>query len=277
LNEVPSGGWILFKSLKPFPSTPNDTDWFPVDRQDHQPLCEHLLRHGFSILERAPLQLTLVDNEGLNSVHSDKRGGIYYIDCYIAPGADYFIYLDPAKMRKYIVNRDVRGVSVPVLRAPAELAAIMFHNVFPEKTYSVESFYLILYYLKEIGDAGEVDEFVDLVKENCLDYAASANIAITAALHYRNFGNVPDVLKTLGIQLPDATAEGTVFSAQHYLLPYNFSAKTFWCSFFRKLREPLALKSAFVQALHMLNPVFFVGVVRIIWRRMRPGGIYKQM
>src|SRR3954454_18214704 len=30
LNSADAGQWVLFKSLKPFASTPNDTDWFPL-------------------------------------------------------------------------------------------------------------------------------------------------------------------------------------------------------------------------------------------------------
>ena len=105
LQTVARDRWVLFKSVKPFPSTPNDTDWFPFDRREHPALVRRLLESGFSFLERAPLQTTLIEDSGAGRVHSDKRGGIYYIDCYKAPSADYFIYLDPDKMRRHFTYR----------------------------------------------------------------------------------------------------------------------------------------------------------------------------
>jgi hypothetical protein len=277
LNEIAPDGWVLFKSLRPFPATPNDTDWFPLDRREHGRLCAHLLKNGFEFLERAPLQLTLVESAGLGVTHSDKRGGIYYVDCYVAPGADYFVYLDPAKMKRHIVHRQLGGIRIPMLNAAAELGAIMFHNVFPEKTYSLETFLVTLIYLKQLQEQGSVEEFVDIVRSNSWDYAASANLAVTASLHKHYFGTSPSVVEMLMERLPHAAHEAQAFEAAAYRLPYNFSARSFWGSFFRKLKDPVAARSAMVQAAHMLNPVFFLDVVRIIWRRMRPGGVYKQM
>ena len=38
LDEVAEGEWVLFKSIKPFAATPNDTDWFPFDPARHEEL-----------------------------------------------------------------------------------------------------------------------------------------------------------------------------------------------------------------------------------------------
>lgn len=269
--------WVLFKSVKPFPSTPNDTDWFPFDIKRHGELVDYLLSLGFTFLEKAPMQTTLIANEGVGIAHSDKRGGVYYIDCYQAPSADHFIYLDPGKMRRHFMYREVNGTPLPALAASGELTAILFHNIFPEKTYSIESFFLTLHYLAEIEKAGQLDDFVSTVKENFVERAVSANLAITAVLHNRYFGSVPPFLETLLATFPSAVEEGKLFEEMNCKLPYNFSNGCFWRTFWEKLRDPLSLRSAFVQALHMLNPIFFYDVVTIIWKRTRKGGIYKQM
>jgi len=275
-KKVPNK-WVLFKSVKPFPSTPNDTDWFPFDIKRHGELVNYLLENGFKFLEKAPMQTTLIAEEGEGIAHSDKRGGVYYIDCYQAPSADHFIYLDPAKMEKHFTLKEVTGTPLPALAASGELVAILFHNVFPEKTYSVESFFLTLHYLAEIERDGQLDDFIATVRENCVERAVSANLAITAWLHERYFGSVPPFLDLLLKKFPSGTEERVVFEAAGGQLPYNFSNGCFWKVFFEKLRDPLSLRSAFVQAFHMLNPVFFFDVMRIIWKRTRKGGIYKQM
>lgn len=277
LEPVCPGGWAMFKTVKPFPSTPNDTDWFPFDESLHTELCDHLLKSGFSFLEQAPLQTTLIDDSGVGLADSDKRGGVWYIDCYRAPGADYFKYLDPAKMKRHLVYTEVQGVKVPNLASPAELAAICYHNVFPERTYSVESFYLILHYLKDIEDRGLVEDFIETVNHNFMRRAVSANLYVTRAMHLEHFGTVPAILERLiSIFNTESQEEGTV-AKDNYYLPYNFNNSCFWSCFFEKLKDPISFRSIFVQAFHMLNPVFAWGALKIIWQRTRPGSIYKQM
>ena len=277
LDHVARGEWVLFKSIKPFPSTPNDTDWFPFDRRLHDKLCVHLLGSGFRLLEKAPLQTTLIDARGIGLTHRDKRGGIYYIDCYQIPATDYFVYLDPKKMRKHLTHRQVAGHQLPALASVAELAAIMFHNVFPEKTYTIESFYLLLHYLAEIDGEGQMEKFIGTIRENSMEHPASANLAVTAALHQRHFCMVPGVLGKLLEVFPSARSEGRNLEACAFRLPYDFSAGCFWRTFAEKLRDPVSLRSVFVQAFHMLSPIFFYDVMQTIWKRTRKGGIYKQM
>lgn len=278
LNEIGQGKWVLFKTLKPFPSTPNDTDWFPFEIKDHKRFCDHLLNSGFDYLETAPLQTTLIDNSGTGKADSDKRGGVWYIDCYKAPGADYFKYLDPHKLRKYLENKSLNNSLVPSLSDSAELSAICFHNVFPERTYSIESFYLIIFYLTEIQKNEKLNDFISIVKENNLCRAVKANLEVTKILHENFFGNSPEYIEVLLEELSFINVNEKVFlSAQNFSLPYNFSNKIFWFSFFEKLKDPISLRSFFVQLFHMLNPIFFWGVIKIIYKRTSPGSIYKQM
>jgi len=277
LNEAAPGKWVLFKSIKPFPSTPNDTDWFPFSRKDHQRLVNHLLENGYVFLEKAPLQTTLIDEGGLGVTDSDKRGGVYYIDCYQIPGADYFVYLDPSKLKRHLVGKQVAGEVVPALDAAAELTAIVFHNVFPERTYSVESFYLILHYIYDLVRSGGVEDFSKTVRENHIERAVSANLSVTEALHKKHFNSVPAVLSQLLEEFPQERMEGSLVGSAGFGLPYNFSVACFWRTFLGKLRDPVSLRSAFVQLAHMLNPVFFADVMLLVWRRTRPGGVYKQM
>ena len=223
------------------------------------------------------MQTTLVDDRGLGITDSDKRGGVYYIDCYRAPAADYFIYLDSAKLKRHFIYREMDGIHFPALSASGELAATMLHNVFPEKTFSIEACLFVLHSLKEIADLGQYDDFVETICENNITRAASASLVLTAALHTHYFGSCPSILASLVDEFSSSSDEIPLFESGSHQLPYNFSNRCFWGSFFEKLRDPVSFKSAFVQAAHMLNPVFFADVVKIVWRRTRKGGVYKQM
>ena len=276
LDEVAENEWVLFKSIKPFASTPNDTDWFPFDPRRHKELVDHLIADGgFKWMEDAPRQTTLIEERGEGITDHTKKGGIYYIDCYVAPSTDYFIYLDPRRMRNHTEHLKVHGYAVPILKPHAELTATLFHNVFPEKTFTIESYYLIKCYLDLIEARNALDEFVDICRDQKVEYAAAANLALAREIDKANFGlkdpRITRVLAALGhehFEIANFNPTGS--------FPYAFPAKVFWRAFFSKQRDRTSFLSTLNQALHMLSPVFFVDVVRIIWRRTVKGGVYEQ-
>ncbi len=280
LNKVAPEHYSLFKSIKPFLSTPNDTDFFPFgDRKLHREIVQFLLENGYFLLEEAPLQTTIIDSRGAGKVHSDKRGGTYYIDCYMEPGADYFIYFDNRKLIPYVMDYYIDDVPVRTLNCIADLGVIMYHSCFPEKTYSMETFYLILYFLKKIQEKeeGGINSFISFCRENHITTAVKAGATITMLLHRQLFGFVPTPLTVLVEDLGYDEGEGRHIIAKDFIFPYNFSLSTFSFAFLEKLREKKSLISFGNQLLHMLNPVFAYEVVNIIWKRCRGGGIYKQM
>ncbi|WP_353081814.1 hypothetical protein [Tessaracoccus lapidicaptus] len=276
LDEVASGEWVLFKSIKPFAATPNDTDWFPLDPSRHAELCDHLLRDGaFKLLEVAPRQTTLIESGGEGVTDTTKRGGIYYIDCYVFPSTDYFIYLDPRKLRKHVRTTQVNGRNVPVLSPQAELAAIMFHNVFPERTYTPESYYLIKHYLDQIEETESLEAFVEVCREQKVEYAAATNLALTLAVDREVFAiedeRLPRLMRRLGHA--DLAVAGFDPGGKY---PYEIPNRYFWGAFLSKQRDTTSRRSTYTQLLHMLNPIFLADVVKVIWRRSVKGGVYEQ-
>lgn len=276
LDLVARGEWVLFKSIKPFPSTPNDTDWFPLDPNRHGELCSHLVEDGqFKLLEVAPRQTTLIEASGESFVDTTKKGGVYYIDCYVCPSTDYFVYLDPQKLRKHVRHTSVLDYEVPILAPHAELAAIMFHNVFPERSFSIESYYLIKQYLDLIEESSSLGEFVKVCREHKMELAAACNLSLVRDVDLRQFGvvdpRVNTVLNELGYS--DLSIRGFLPTGR---FPYEFPNRYFWGVFLKKQRDFTALRSTGVQLLHMLNPVFLFDVMRIIWRRSVRGGVYEQ-
>jgi hypothetical protein len=275
LDEVARGEWVLFKSIKPFAATPNDTDWFPLDPKRHAELVEHLQRDGdFKLLEVAPRQTTLIESGGEGVTDTTKKGGVYYIDCYVYPSTDYFIYLDPRRFRSHIRQTMIDGYPIPILSPQAELAAIMFHNIFPERAFTPESYYLVKSYLDMIEPEG-LDSFVDVCREQRVEYAAACNLALVRAVDRVQFQvvdeRIPVLLKSLGHA--DLEIDGFDPGGKY---PYQVSNRIYWATFLSKQRDATSFRSTLVQALHMLNPVFFADVVKIIWRRCVRGGVYEQ-
>ena len=276
LDEVAEGEWVLFKSIKPFAATPNDTDWFPLDPTRHRELVEHLQRDGsFKLLEVAPRQTTLIESGGDGVTDTTKKGGVYYIDCYVFPSTDYFVYLDPRRLRHHVRSTTINGYRIPILSPQAELAAIMFHNIFPERTFTPESYYLGKSYLDMIEQGDGLQAFVDVCREQKVEYAAACNLALVAAVDRQQFSiedeRVRRLLEMLGwpaLEVPEFDARGKY--------PYQVPNRIFWRSFLSKQRDVTSRRSTGVQFLHMLNPVFFADVVKIVWKRSVKGGVYEQ-
>jgi hypothetical protein len=276
LDEVARGEWVLFKSIKPFAATPNDTDWFPLDPKRHAELVEYLQRDGdFKLLEVAPRQTTLIESGGEGVTDTTKKGGVYYIDCYVYPSTDYFIYLDPRRLRSHVRETTIDSYPIPILSPQAELAAIMFHNIFPERTFTPESYYLVKGYLDRVEAEGSLADFVRVCREQRVEYAGAANLAFVRAVDRQQFGLVDDRVERLMRELGHGSLELPGFDPCG-AYPHQVSNKIFWGAFLSKQRDPVSLRSSFTQLLHMLNPIFFADVVKIIWRRSVRGGVYEQ-
>jgi len=277
LDEVAKNEWVLFKSIKPFASTPNDTDWFPFERERHKELVDYLTSPsgGFKWMETAPLQTTLIEENGEGKTNTTKAGGAYYIDCYVAPSTDYFIYIDPRRMRDCIELHEVEGYPVPILKPHAELTAILFHNVFPEKSFTIESYYLVKRYLDLIEERNSIEDFIMMCHQQKIEYACAVNLCVTRDIDKEQFDisdpRISLVLKELGysnLRIKGFDPLGA--------FPYEFPAHVFWRAFLSKQRDRTSFLSTLNQFLHMLNPIFFVDVVRIVWRRTVRGGVYEQ-
>lgn len=275
LDQVAKGEWTLFKSLKPFASTPNDTDWFPFDPKRHKSLCDHLTASGdFKLLEVAPRQTTLIEIGGRDVADTTKRGGVYYVDCYRYPAADYFIYLDPRRLRGQVRTVMLNGYPVPTLSPEAELAAILFHNVFPERSFSPESYYLIKSYLDLIEESHGLDSFAAFCRDQHVAYPAAHNLALAGTIDryfFEKDDRLDHLLKAMGYE--GLEVQGFNPSGRY---PYEIPNRIFWSSFLRKQRDRTSLISTGVQLLHMLNPIFLIDVFKIIWRRSIRGGVYEQ-
>lgn len=277
LDEVAKGEWVLFKSIKPFASTPNDTDWFPFEAKRHQALVDHLCapNNGFKWMETAPRQTTLIEEGGTDITDTTKKGGIYYIDCYVAPSTDYFIYLDPRRMRGYTEIHQVEGYPVPILEPHAELTSILFHNVFPEKCFTIESYFLVKCYLDLMEERDQLDSFVDICRDQKVEFAVAVNLLLVRGIDFEQYGlsdeRITRILTALGHE--NLAVKGFDPAGA---FPYEFTASVFWRAFLSKQRDRTSFLSTLNQFFHMLNPIFFADVVRIIWRRTVKGGVYEQ-
>jgi len=278
-KALQEGGFrhVVFKSIRPFPFTPNDTDVLMLEPPNRfGEVTAYLLDYGYKLLGYAPLQTLLYDPAGEGKVNIKKHGGIYYIDVYRNAGSDYFIYLDSRYAATQVRHLTICGVGVPVLRPELELAVLLYHNVFPENTYHLEHFYLVMYFLYGQQRIDTL-EFVQQVRRNHFVIPVRANLSITSRLHQLAFGCVPERLSALVEMLGEDILSVQRLERASYQVPYHFRPQTFILSALAKLVERSSLQSAFVQGVHMLRPSFMRDAFRAIATRIKGYGVYEQV
>lgn len=262
-SDVP---YVVFKSIKPYPATPNDTDILCLgDKKDYKKAYDILIKNGYKEHGIAPLQINVYDPRGEGKIGPGKKGGIYYIDFYQEVAADYFVYINKRRLLPFIREQIIDGVRVKILAPEPELAIVMYHNVFPEKTYHLEHFYLPLYRFSD--PSFSFDTFCKFVEDNQLKVAVRANLSLIEILHKIAFNIVPlpisELLNRWGVE----NTEIKGLNKNGINLPYYFTPVLFWKAFLFKLIDLRSIKSLFNQGFHMLNPKFFADVIKIILRR----------
>lgn len=273
LNEYGREKYAIFKSLKPYPATPNDTDVINFgEKAKFKSVIEYLYSKGYEFHEWAPMQTTLIHPHGIGKTGKGKKGGTYYIDMYSDISTDYFLYIDKRSLLPYVETRMVEGQNIQNVKKEVELAIILFHNVFPERTFQLEHFYMPLYHLHE--DDFDLDTMITFAEGQKLVRAIATNLTLVEYMHCEIFGFVPERVKLLLDRWGRNVRELEQFKKMGSATPYMISPKTFWLTFYDKLHDWAAFKSLLVQALHMLNPVFFFDVMRSLKNRFSEKGTY---
>ena len=120
-----------------------------------------------------------------------------------------------------------------------------------------------------------LQEFVEICRQECVEYAVAANLAMVRDVSREVFDQLEPRIDLLLRQLghPDFEVPGFEPIRRY---PYSIPNRIFWRSFFSKQRDSTSRRSTVTQLLHMMNPVFFADVVRIISCRSVRGGVYEQ-
>jgi hypothetical protein len=216
--------------------------------------------------------MTLYDPLGRGKIGKGKKGGTYYIDVYSDISTDYFLYIDKRALLPHVCTTKLHGIQAQTIRMEVELAIILFHNMFPERTFQLEHFYMPLYYLR--NDDFNLSVLVEFAEKQRLLHAITTNLTLVEYIHDRVFGFVPDQVSSLLHRWRRNRYELERFKNIGAETPYLFSPKTFWITFFNKIRDKAALMSLFTQGFYMLNPKFFFDVMVSLKNRFSEKGIY---
>ena len=273
LNPMGTDAYAVFKSLKPYPATPNDTDVIVFGkRPEFEKALNRLYDAEYFFHEWAPMQTTLIHPGGKGKTGKGKKGGTWYVDMYSDISTDYFLYIDKKALAPHVETRMIHGRPVQNVKKEIELAIILFHNVFPERTFQLEHFYMPLYHLAEPDF--DLDLMVEFAKNQRLTRALATNLTLVAHIHDQVFGFVPGPVSAVLEQIGENRAELGRFIKGNQVTPYMISPTTFWKTFLDKIWDRAAFNSLICQGLHMLNPVFFLDVMKSLYNRFSEQGTY---
>lgn len=271
LFEEAQVDYALYKTVKPFPITPNDVDVLLFGDEGEQERAVVVLREaGFSTIGVAPLQTCMYDTRDGGQGSHDKQGGIYYVDLYREASASYVIYLS-----KELLEAELRLVETPTcnrqvrtLRPEADLLATLAHSVFPEQLYTLNDYFTTLYYLAQMG-AEENARFVKMVRESSVEYAVRSSLGITAVLHKRAYGQVPSGLEVLLEALSGPTRETLRFTKKSSSTPYRYSMLAVTAFLLERAGEVQGRRSIMKQLTNMWRPQFTRYILQVAIERRR--------
>ncbi len=244
--------YALFKSVRPYEEVTVDIDVLVFGNEfDYEKVISTLYQEDYDFLGDGPLSKTFRDRIG--------RVGL---DIYYEVGVSHIIYMNKDNFKSVVSKRKIRENQFALSLSPtADLLAVIAHSVIKEQMYVLSEYYTTLYYLADMSDE-ELKSFLDLADRCKLTLAVKTHLGITALLHYRAHGSIPDsirkLLKVMGVN----PLELSRIEEKGLLIPYKYHPITIIRALFEKFREHKARRSLAKQFYSLLNINFtssFVG------------------
>lgn len=264
--------YAIFKSIMPFPATPNDVDIIHFGSDDeYKKAAEIMLQSDYMEVEgQADAEQRMFHDarDGELSPHPHKKD-VYDVDLYQQISASYVLYLDKRKLEKYVTEINISRNKFKVLRPEAELVTIIIHSIIPEMLHTLFVYYATLHYFAKMNSEG-INKFIGIAKENNVTFSVKAHCSLVAELHNAAHGFIPEKIEGVMAELGDETREKGILLKNNFKMPHKYSLSAVARILLEKRKEEVFRKSAVKQAVSMLNPKLFKWVIyNIIWRRRR--------
>jgi hypothetical protein len=200
---------VFFKTVRPYKSTTVDLDILVLeDKASYENCIEAIQKAGYELVVRGPMSTTFWDREA-------DIG----IDMYTEIAASSVIYMDKRKLVNHATNTKLpSGECLRVFGPEADLACIIAHSVIKEQMYVLSEYYTFIHYLERVN----LEDFLDLVRQNNITSATRAHASITLWLHNFAHDNVPDKLERIVNSLGRDDFETGRLTQNRYKTPYKY-------------------------------------------------------
>lgn len=233
----------VYKTLRPYKSTTVDIDTLIFEGgRKYRKAVKSMQRAGYELMGRGPRSTTLMDTE-------IDIG----IDLYEQVAVSLITYLDKEKLVDNITTEKLpNGTRVKTLNPEADLAAIIAHSLIKEQMYTLSEYYTFIHYLKKLN----IDNFVQLVKQNNIVSATKTHAAITGLLHKAAHKTTPMALQRILAHFGEEEFETTLLIKNGFETPHKYHMATLARCLLEIMKGKKCRNSVAMQTLHMLDPNF---------------------
>lgn len=262
----------IFKSIMPFPATPNDVDIIHFGSDDeYKKAAEMMLQSNYiEVKGQADAEQRMFHDarDGELNPHPGVKD-VYDVDLYQKVSASYVLYLDKRKFEKHVTEIDISDSKIKVLRPEADLVTIIIHSIIPEMLCTLFVYYATLYHLEKMNSE-EINRFIAIAKENNVTFSVKAHCSLVAEVHKAAHGFVPEEIEKVLPELGDETKERRKLLENNFRMPHKYSLSAVTRVLLEKMKEAEFRRSIFRQMVYMSNPRLAKWVIReTILRRRR--------
>lgn len=125
--------YTFFKTIKPFPHTPNDADILLASTSDLKNAYKALKSEGWIPLNKERYGITMYNRiYGLNA------------DLHLEPMVSNLLYLDKSLLFQHAIEKEINDYRIRTLDDCAELIAVAAHSGYKEHIFTLNDFYTII-------------------------------------------------------------------------------------------------------------------------------------
>ncbi len=255
--------YAIIKSTYPFPAVPNDVDVLIFGNgKEYRDVINLMRSLNFQFVgNEAPLEACLHDSsrgpQHELTGYSTPLKDPFDVDFYKEVGAGHIIYMDKGKLTGKILEKTINGVTLNVLRLPAEIALSIFHSIYPERLYTLLLHFHILYMIKNMSSA-DGNEFLEICHEHKISNAVNLALNLTQTIQEICFGQSPLELNCLRERL-----EKNRIDIKLSKLPHLYSIKNVLDVFWGKKMDSVFTISVIRQLMSMLNPKYSLSLINV--------------
>lgn len=249
--------YAIFKSIMPFPATPNDVDiiHFGSDKEYERVVDSLLLSEYIEVKGDVDAEQRMFHDSkcGGNLAPHPPKKDIYDVDLYQKISASKTIYLDKNKLIEYIQDIHLLDNPIKILRPEAELVAILIHSIIPEMICTLFVYYAMLYHLSNMN-SDNIKKFIFISRDNHVTYSVKVHCSLVAELHKYSYGFVPKQISQIKDMLDfETTRESAAIVKNNYSMPHKCDMFSVSKILLEKSNESTFRKSLIKQLIYMAN------------------------
>lgn len=233
----------IYKTIRPYKSTTVDIDIIIFgDKSNYSRSAKTMKDSGYKFVVKGPRSTTFWDQK-------TEIG----IDLYEEIAVSYINYIDKEKLVEYTTDAKLpNGDSVSILKPEADLSCIIAHSIIKEQMYTLSEYHTFIHYLKQMN----INNFLQIVKQNNITSAARTHASITALLHRAAHKTIPEKLQQILEILGEDKFETTRLIHNNFETPHKYHPITVAKSVLEITKGRKCRNSIAMQIYHMLNPNF---------------------